>query len=164
MSADVVRAMADELRQYATHFAPSEWDYTRDLGDLEFIRHAADYTGYDRIDRRWGRALRNLLGPPDHLHKMLGATGVLDRWAGFRVSLRKRKHRPDGALDRGGILVHWEETGEYLQYVQPSVGELLANLMDAHPDLPEVLAIAFEMKRINDRYGERLAAEPTEPQ
>lgn len=51
--------------------------------------------------------------------------------------------------------VGWEETGEYLQYVQPSVGALLADLMDAHPNLPEVQAIAAEMKRINDRRAHR---------
>jgi hypothetical protein len=31
--------------------------------------------------------------------------------------------------------------------------------MEAHPDLPEVVAIAAEMKRINDAYGERIGDE-----
>jgi len=76
-----------------------------------------------------------------------------------RAEIRSYDSLPDGVLDGGSIITHWEETGEYLQYVQPSVGALLADLMDAHPELPEVQAIAAEMKRINDDYGARVAAE-----
>lgn len=147
---ETVHAMADQLRQYATHFAPRDWDYTRDLGDLKAIRYDDDL----RVRIRMAfRALFRVR--PDSLARVI----KVSRWRMFRAHLRRDKHLPDGVLDGGRILTHWEETGEYLQYVQPSVGALLAGLMDAHPDLPEVQAIATEMKRINDRYGDRLAEE-----
>lgn len=145
-----VHAWADQLRQYATHFAPRDWDYTRDLGDLKSIR----YSGRNSALRvRLRMAFRALVKRRADWERMI----KVSRWRMVRAHLRRDNHLPDGVLDGGSIITHWEETGEYLQYVQPSVGELLADLMDAHPDLPEVVAIAAEMKRINDRYAERLS-------
>jgi hypothetical protein len=149
MSADV-HAYADQLRQYATHFEMRDWDYTRDLGDLVAIRHNGQH---DALRFRLRMALRALFRlKRDRVFRV-------GRWRMFRTHLRRDSHLPDGILDGGAIITHWEETGEYLQYVQPSVGALLADLMDARPDLPEVQAIADEMKRINDRYAERIESE-----
>lgn len=153
-----VHAWADQLRQYATHFEISDWNYTRNLDGMKHIRYERDTAGSNRIDRRWRRGIRRLLGPNDELARMLGVTGWKDRWYGFLCAIRKGQNVPDGVLDGGGIITYWEEVGEYLQYVQPSVGALLADLMDAHPDLPEVQAIAAEMKRINDDYAARIEA------
>lgn len=144
---DRVHQFADQLRQYATHFAPRDWNYTRDVGDLRMF--------HVREVRRGARqAFKYATRGVDDIG--LGETP--SRWGMVRAALRGIRSHPDGVLDNGGIVTHWEETGEYLQYVQPSVGALLADLMDAHPDLPEVQAIADEMKRINDAYGERVAA------
>lgn len=147
---DTVHAMADQLRQYATHFAPSDWDYTRDLGDLKPLHFGSRWPSIKQAARYLARGTNLFPNDPDMRPS---------RWRMASAALRGYDSHPDGALDNGNIITHWEETGEYLQYVQPSVGALLADLMDAHPELPEVQAVAIEMKRINDRYGERLAEE-----
>jgi hypothetical protein len=54
--------------------------------------------------------------------------------------------------------VYWEETGEYIQMVQPSVGSKIADLLEDRPDDDHSKAIAGEMKRILDRYSARIEA------
>ncbi len=146
-----VHDYADQLRQYATHFAPCDWNYTRDTGDLVAIRYD---TAQDRLWWRIRRSLRWLFGKTPAFAKGWSP----NRFYMARHALRRDTHMPDGVLAGGGVITFREETGEYLQYVQPSVGALFADLMDARPDLPEVQAVAVEMKRINDNYGERVAA------
>lgn len=144
-----VKAYADQLRQHAEHFQQRDWDYTRDTGDLAAIRY--------------NRPEDSLLG------RLKGAAGWLFRgqpefakgWGPNRFSmalyaLRRDRHLPDGTLSGGSIITFWEEDGEYLQYVQPSVGSIIADWMDAEPDNPHAIRVADEMKRINDRYGDRL--------
>lgn len=161
MSADV-HAYAHQLRSYATHFVMRDWCYTRNLGRLKHIRYDDDFSGYDHPWRRLKRTVLRFLRTDRIEREVFGRRFPLS-WshplAAIRGGLRTGRHLPDGVLDNGGVITFWEETGEYLQYVQPSVGALLADLMDAHPDLPEVQAIADEMKRINDDYGVRAAAE-----
>ena len=43
----------------ATKFADDRagWVYSRDLGDLDYIRYKSDYTGYNHWTKRWKRAL-----------------------------------------------------------------------------------------------------------
>jgi hypothetical protein len=142
-----VHAWADQLRQYATHFEMRDWCYTRDLGDLRPIRHGSSLPHLKRAIGYLVRGTSNIF-PEESMRP--------SRWAMAKAAWRARGNAPDGILDGGSIITFWEETGEYLQYVQPSVGALLADLMDAHPDLPEVVAIASEMKRINDDYGRRI--------
>jgi hypothetical protein len=166
MSEPRVHEFADQLRQYATHFEMRDWNYTRQTSRLKHIRYHGDYSGYDHPLRRLGRLLREFVPTKSsNLSDMLG----MGRWWAWqhpliagRTQLRTDNHMPDGWLDNGGIITHWEETGEYLQYVQPSVGALLADLMDAHPELPEVQALADEMKRVNDAYGARVEADDVE--
>jgi hypothetical protein len=144
-----VAAMADQLRQYATHFAPRDWDYTRDVGDLRPLHHGSRWPHVKRALRYLAEGCSSIF--PEEPKMRPG------RWAMAKAALRGYDTEPDGVLDGGCIITIWEETGEYLQYVQPTVGALVADLMDAHPDLPEVQAVAAEMKRVNDRYGERVA-------
>lgn len=155
---DLVHAMADQLRQYATHFEMRDWNYTRET-DIKHIRRRGDYSGSNHPVRR---LLAGFTPRKDPFRESIG----MGRWWAWRhplitarVVLRTEDHMPDGWLDDGCIITAWEETGEYLQYVQPSVGALLADLMDAHPELPEVVAIAAEQKRINDAYGARIEEE-----
>lgn len=159
-SPETVTEFAEQLRQYATHFALSDWDYTRDTGDLEHIRYRRDFTKHNRIDRRVFKALNYLLGyhrrPPEPFMD-LAPRGLRMRYIRAKIVLRKERNMPDGVLDGGSIITHWEETGEYLQYVQPSVGAMLADWMDAEPDNSHALKIAGEMRRINARYGKRIA-------
>lgn len=147
-----VRAWADQLRQYAEHFQQTDWNYTRDTGRLEAIRYNEPF---DALPERIKRAVRWLF----ERDAVLGPRGLRERIQFARYALERDKHMPDGVLDNGNIITHWEETGEYLQYVQPSVGSLIADWMDAEPDNPHAIRVAQEMKRINDAYGKRLAAE-----
>lgn len=55
MSADV-EAMADQLRQFATHFEMRDWNYARDLGgltSLRYDRHEDTVRGRLRSAVRW---------------------------------------------------------------------------------------------------------------
>lgn len=146
-----VRAQASNLRSYATHFALSDWAYTRDTGRLRPLRYEPWHVS---LRRAAGRLIAR-----DHNRIFPGLPDMRpSRWALAKASWRNSGTMPDGVLDNGGVLTIWEETGEYLQKVQPSVGALLADLMDAHPELPEVQAIATEMKRIADDYSDRVAS------
>ena len=152
MSADVsVSAYADQLRQFAGHFALRDWEYTRNTGDLHSVRYDLPE---DSPLGRLRRALGWLLKPQPAFAKGWGP----NRFYMFAHVIKRDRHLPDGMLDGGGILTFWEETGEYLQYVQPSVGLLLADWMDAEPDSPHAQKVAAEMKRIYDGYCERIDA------
>ena len=150
MNRDDVRAVAGDLRDYATHFSERDWCYTRDLGDLAAIRYASDF---DRARSRFRRAVGYLL-------RGCGGGGLrVPRWAMIRhTCLRRDRHLPDGVLNGGNIITHWEEDGEYLQYVQPTVGALIAEWLDDQPDNPHAVRVAAEMRRIQDDYAARLAA------
>lgn len=155
---DLVRSRAAELRDYAGHFSPRDWDYTRDTRELDHIRYRHDYTGHNRLDRRILGGIRAAA----RLHGFLAPRGLRARLITLRVWAAKADNLPDGVLDSGNIITHWEETGEYLQYVQPSVGLLLADWMDAEPDSLHAALIAAEMTRIGARYTERLKGVPGE--
>jgi hypothetical protein len=144
-----VRAVARELHDYATHFEPRDWDWTRDHGDLSRIVYDNDR---DRLRSRVRRALAYLFRRLRPWEKQFGVS----RWRMFLHTLKRERHLPDGVLDNGGIIVYWEESGEYLQYVQPTVGALIANWMDAEPDNPHAIAVATEMARIQQRYADRI--------
>jgi hypothetical protein len=154
-TAKTVVEFAEQLREYATHFAPSDWDYTRDTSAIKHIRYADDYSGYNHPLRRFVRSVRHFM--PWRDRDIFSPKGIKARLIYFKVGMRTEKHMPDGVLDGGCIVTHWEETGEYLQYVQPSVGAMLADWMDAEPSSPHALKIAGEMRRINARYGQRIA-------
>lgn len=178
MTEKATLAMADQLRQYAEHFAQRDWNYTR-KHDVVAIRYA--YKPYR--SRGDGKMHRDYDHPISRIRRVIVDLGPW--WASasrrrnrdnfvermhrefsyaFRLkfaltnTLRRDKHLPDGVLDNGGIITHWEETGEYLQYVQPSVGSLIADWMEAEPDNPHAQRVAAEMKRVNDAYGERIKA------
>ena len=149
---ETVVAFADQLRQYAEHFEQRDWNYTRNH-DIRAIYYISAWA---RLKDALGYTWRGLF-KRDSLSKSLGLK--VSRWRMFRAHLRYHNHLPDGVLDGGAIITHWEETGEYLQYVQPSVGSLLADWMEAEPESLHALRIAAEMKRINDAYGERIQRE-----
>ncbi len=110
-----VHDYADQLRQYATHFAPRDWNYTRNTGKLEAIRYSY------AEDLFWGRvrcAIHWLVRKQPEFAKGWGP----NRFQMARHALHRNEHMPDGVLNGGSIITHWEEDGEYLQYVQPTVG------------------------------------------
>lgn len=172
----------DFLHDMATHGVASDWDYTRHH-DIRHIRYAGDWSGYDRLDRRILRALAALIPSPARARRRRGRSAftlaaayrrawqaperswahLATVWAQYtaatlRAYLRTEDHRPDGVLDGGAVITHWEETGEYLQMVQPSVGALLAKFLREDPSHPNAVEIRTELDRLYDRYQARAAA------
>jgi hypothetical protein len=149
VSADPV-LYAEQLRQYAEHFVVRDWNYTRQLGGLQSIKYDDPW---DYLRNRIKRALGYLFQiRKSEWEKIIKVNRFRMAW----YTLQRDKHRPDGVLDGGSIITHWEETGEYLQYVQPSVGLIVAKFMTEQPENPYAQMLADEMKRINDAYGERI--------
>lgn len=175
LTKDEVLQVAYVFRLHAEHFQQSDWNYTRDT-NIKHIRYGDDYKGYDHPLKRVKRTAENLFdrnplwkslfrdeSKKKSLKERLWLKALNVR-ATVLVGLRTDAHRPDGILDGGNIIIHWEETGEYLQFVQPSVGSLLADFLMEHPTHASAQAIAGEMKRIIDAYSTRLGQEPTWPE
>lgn len=174
--------IARTLRRYATRHVAQPWNLTTDLGDLRAVRRAGDYSGYERPDRRLRRALTATVRPyirPSGLDRMMGAgryehSGlgrnplrhviVMLNWtrATLRANLRTPRHLPDARLENAGILTWWFEDGYYVQMMQRSTGELIADFLEAEPTNPHAIAIAAEIGRINRDYDERAAAASAE--
>lgn len=156
ITTDEVKEQAEYLRSYATHFAPRDWQWTR----KHSIKTYYTNTFMDRVkDSLWWvwrdakkRVLRQRSGVDELLFKV-------SWWRMRKAHWRAHNHVPDGHFEGAAVIAHWEEDGEYIQMVQPQVGALIADLMDAHPDLPEVQAVAAEMKRIADDYHRRVMEE-----
>ncbi len=155
---------AHYLRITATHFAPRDWNYTRN-NDIEHIRYKDAWKGRYNL---WGRlkTTQHLLfsSRKTGLRKLLGGGAkwwqLKRRWSEVRaalvVGLRTDKHLPDGVLNNGNVIVHWEEDGEYLQVVQPSVGELVSNFLLEEPKNPHAIKISNEIDRILKSYSTRI--------
>lgn len=158
-----VHEAADLLHTFAEHFVPRDWTYTRDH-DIRHIRYDGDFSGYDAPGRRLARAVRHLIPTFDgNLQRALREidtervkgepfarikaikSGLLRRYYGAKIRLRTPDHNPDGVLDGGGVIVQWEETGEYIDLVQPQVGSLIADFLQAEPDNPHARKIAGAM-------------------
>ncbi|MFS0887018.1 hypothetical protein [Aeromicrobium sp. 179-A 4D2 NHS] len=177
-SSEVAKA-AELLRVFAEHFAARDWAYTREH-DIRHIRYDDDFRGYDAPHRRLYRAARRFVprrrgvGGRDGLlaafreadreefaGKPFGA--VRAKWKSLRFTfllakhtLATSKHTPDGVLDNGGVIVQWEETGEYLDLVQPQVGSLIADFLDAEPDNPHARKIAAAMLHFRKSLCDRV--------
>lgn len=151
-----VASISKTLRDYAEHYVQRDWVYTRKT-NIRHIRLAGDFSGYDHPVRRMQRTLGQFLRPADNLSRMFGINPWRHPVVTLRVGLRTQAHLPDGELKHSGLIAHNEEMGEYVQMVQPSVGSKIADLLDAHPDLPAVQALAAEIQRVWDVYGESLA-------
>lgn len=158
---------AKYLRSTATHFVERDWNYTRKT-NLKRIRYKDEWQGSGSL---WGRLKMTkflLVGSrKSSLHQELfrrekGWWTLPRLWhhvrAALIVGMGTDKHLPDGQLDNGNILVYWEETAEYIQVVQPSVGELLSNFLLEEPDHPHAVLIANEIDRILKGYSARAKA------
>lgn len=171
MNEHEVLEVAKALRAYAGHFSPRDWDWTRKHSIHRILyrnrRHQTRSGKTQRFDPsrmpyRVQSAVEGLLRDgrrrvtrnPSELDAMFGKVGL---WRMFRTRLTDN-NRPDGHLDGGNVIVYWEETGEYLQFVQPTVGLLIADFLEDRPGDAHAQAIAGEMRRIMDRYHERVVA------
>jgi hypothetical protein len=145
------------LKATGGHFAPRDWDYTRDT-DIAHIRFRSDTKGKNRFRFRLKSALKTLVRS-----KTLGMFAPEGFWRGlvyqyfsFLYVLKLDHNTPDGSLNRGTVLTFWEEDGEYIQLVQPSVGLLLADFLEKEESNPHAVLIAAEIERIATRYQTRI--------
>lgn len=154
------RNTAKELKYLANHFAPRDWDYTRQH-DIHAIRYPRDTIGYNSF---WNRLKRGLFEADSKgMRALFGRERRrnLKQWwmwrvAWFRVSVSRDKNLPDGVLNGGSVITFWEEDGEYIQMVQPSVGSLLADFLLAEPEHPHAVIIRAELDRIAEGYTQRV--------
>ena len=146
-----VALMGRNLRLFATHHNHGEgWTYTRNLRGMKHIRYKRDWEGWDAPGARIKRAFspRQLLNR-DILSRQLGFKwSLMGMWAHIVVSLRTDRNMPDGALNDGIVITVWEEDGEYIEWVGPTVGQKIADFLEAEPDHPHARAIAAEMRRV----------------
>lgn len=139
------------VQSLATHHNHGEgWTYSRNLRGMKHIRYERDWQGYDGLWPRIRRAFDpRLLFARDGLHKQLGMKWSLGMmWAHIRVTLRTDTNLPDGALHSGCIITSWEEDGEYIESMGPTVGAIVADFLQKSPTHPYAEAIAAEIERI----------------
>lgn len=91
------------------------------------------------LDRTWQERLRSRFTMPFYL-------------------LKRDNNLPDGVLDGGNIITNWEETGEYLNLMQPTVGTLIADFILEDPTNPHAIKINKELTRLHKNYAKRIKA------
>lgn len=149
---------AEYLHSLANHFARDDWQWTRET-EIRHIRYRGDYSGYNHPLRRIPRALSLAFHMPKWERDIAGRRSLkrwlYHVWAGLVVGLRTDSNLPDGQLKNAGVIAFWEEDGEYLQMVQPSVGSLLADFLIAEPEHPHAQLISAELERLMADYDRR---------
>lgn len=156
------RTAGEYLKLHSDQFQHYDWEYTRKSG-IDKLYYSYEHNSYDQPKRRIKRALRWLLGPtPEWIGQLESDYNWFDklrsRWGMFTYVLKRDNALPDGSLADGKIIVHWEEDGEYLQLVQPSVGSLLADFLTEEPEHPHAQKIIKEIERIRKAYTKRVKA------
>ena len=155
--------VVDSLRFLATKYVQRDWEYTR-ITDIQHIRYKSDLVGRNRLRVRIKSAVTDLFETKKKKHSLFGnlmaessvREKILYRFYGFKFRLRLEDHKPDGVLNGGDVITYWEESGEYIQMVQPSVGEMLADFLDGDPSNPHAIKIRAELERISDGYSRRV--------
>jgi hypothetical protein len=69
----------------------------------------------------------------------------------FFHAIRRHSNAPDAHLGEGSIITEWVEDGQYIELVQPSVGALLADFLEAEPENEHAKKIAAEIERIGNK-------------
>lgn len=154
----MTKKIVKDFKFMANLFA-SEWDYTRNH-DIKSIRYKDGPLQEDTILRRLKSALECLYKRDGiFASEFLGPWTIKSRLSFAWHVLQRDDNLPDGSLAHGKIITYWEEDGEYLQLVQPTVGSLLADFLEQEPENPHAILIVKEMERINRDYNKRLKAE-----
>lgn len=142
-------------RFVATKFTANDtpWVYSRNTGKLRHVRYESDYTGYNHWTKRLARAFN-----PKELFETKGSftrsMGLKPRneglkmffiraWVHIIVNLRKDSNLPDGQVN--GNLTFWEEDGEYITMMGPTVGVKVLDFLEAEPDNEHAKAILAAM-------------------
>lgn len=141
---------------WANHFAFRDWDYTRktNIKDIYYTKDSGWET-HNKLSYRLKRSWEWLTWSKKH--GIFFGGSIKSRVSMAYYSMKRDRHQPDGVLDGGNVIVFWEETGDYLRYIQPTVGALLATFLKEEPNHPHAQRIIAEMERLHLRYQERVA-------
>jgi hypothetical protein len=145
-----ISSIADYLRSMA-QVTTGNWDYSREQ-NIKNIRYRNDPA--DKLLHR----IKNMFHWLFFKKTIFGDKITLSfRFRLMLLALRKEDNLPDGGLGNGKILTHWEEDGEYIQLVQPSVGKLLADFLEDEPDNKHAQLIANKIDKIMKDYSRRIS-------
>lgn len=150
------------LRSFATHHNHGEgWTYTRNLHGIKHIRYDRDWKGYHSP---WNRVIRAFGSEFWHTKGSIGRNmgfkwSFRSAWAWVQVCLTPDNNRPDGTLNDGIVMTVWEEDGEYIEFVGPTVGVKIADFLENDPENPYAVAIAAEISRVRRLGVKRRKAE-----
>jgi hypothetical protein len=134
-------------------FVHRDWEYTRDT-NIKKIEYKKGFDDLNTVKFRIKMAFRSLTRSKKH--GILYDTNLRQRIVMSFYHLKKDANLPDGHLDGGNVITFWEETGEYIQLVQPSVGSLLAKFLKEDPENPHAKIINAELDRIHEGHILRL--------
>ena len=148
----------DYLDSLANHFAERDWDYTRfsHIKDITYEKGHDD--PYNKLSTRLRQAVFWMFGKtPDWIVDLEGRKHTLSQRISMAIySLKRDRNTPDGVLDSGNIITFWEETGEYLNLMQPTVGALLVTFLKEEPEHPHAILITKELERLHRRFNKRI--------
>lgn len=145
----------DYLDFLANHFEPRDWDYTRNSHITE-IRYKSDHDEYNTLSYRLKQSAYWMFGKTPEWYAALGEKNNISKRLRMAIHCLKRDtNLPDGSLDSGNVITFWEETGEYLNLMQPTVGSLLVTFLKEDPEHPHAKLITAEIERLYKRYMER---------
>lgn len=139
----------DYLDFSANHFVHRDWIFTNKT-HIESIRFSTDYYTHQTLKYRFLQGWSFLTGTKKQ--SMIFKMSFKERIFMFFYCLKRDKNLPDGSLDEGSIITFWGETGEYLQFVQPSVGDLLVKFLRDQPENPHAIKITEELDRIYELF------------
>lgn len=146
-----MKKSVEYLDYLSNHFEFRDWDYTR-VSHIQDIKYTYDHDKRNQFGYRIRMAFRFAFRKHDWWP--FGWT-LRDRVSMFFYSLKRDKNVPDGVLDGGNIITFWEETGEYLTMMQPTVGALLVNFLKEEPEHPHAKLIIAELDRLHKRFMKR---------
>jgi len=154
----------DYLDDLSNHFSyPEGWHWTRKSGVKKIEFHEVPRT--QKLGFRIKFTLSGLFGESLRRemrflrsekkffeHPLLWLYG---KWVTVRVRLFKEKNIPDGHVKEPGIICFWEEDGEYICMMQPSVGALLAKFLKEDPDNEWAKKLTAELERVRSVFWEK---------
>ena len=144
------------LHFLSNHFEFRDWDYTRN-SHISEIRYKGEHDEYNKLSHRLKQAVYWMFGKtPEWYASLEEKNSVSKRLRMAQYALRRDPNLPDGVLDSGNIITFWEETGEYLNLMQPTVGSLLVTFLKEEPENPHAKMITQELERLHKRYKKRI--------
>lgn len=150
---------AKQLKFLADHFEYRDWNYTRH-SHIKSIRYESTKDPHNKLSYRIKSAIRWAINPPKFV-RMIEPTWQQRLRSRFTMPfylLKRDNNQPDGVLDSGNIITFWEETGEYLNLMQPTVGTLVADFILEDPTNPHAIKINKELTRLHKNYAKRIKA------